>query len=372
MPTKRPSPPASRHQPKVAIFYDWLNQWGGAERVLLNILHVFPSADVYTLTHTPAKTPWLPATTKVTTSFIDRLPGAKNNLPLYTPLYALALEQFDLSAYDIVISTTSTVGHFLLTRPQTFFLCYFHNINRHLYLQPPLWLKPLLYLYRKIDIIASRRPDSIFCNSQTVAARLHQYYGLNAQIVHPGIDLHQFSPAPKPKNNYFLLVGRQVSHKRFDIVIKTFLNSPYQLVVVGIGREHRHLRTLAKHAPNINFAGQVTDQKLVELYQNCTALICPQLEDFGITPIEVQACGRPVIAYGQGGNTETIIPGVTGIFFPKQTAASLSQALVKFSQLKFNSKDCRKQAEKFSENHFMLNLKEQVTKLWLQHQTTMR
>jgi glycosyltransferase involved in cell wall biosynthesis len=359
-------------KPKIALYYDWLNQWGGAEKVLLNLISLYPDAPVYTLVYNPKKTPWLPPTTKVIPSFINRLPFSKNNPIFYTPFYDLALEQFKFSKYDIVISTTTTVGHCLLTPPQTMFLCYYENTNRYLY-QIPFrfrFLKPLLNIYKKFDYIYSRRPDHPICISQTVQKRISDHFHLKSQIIYPGVDTDFFVPASPSTSDYFLIVSRLVAHKNIDLVINTFNHLSAKLIIIGRGRESVHLKKLAANNPNIRFLGQVSNDQIRHYYQNCLALICPQLEDFGLTPLEAQACGKPVIALGIGGNTETIINGKTGIFFNHPTVSSLTSAINIFNHTKFIQNDCRQNSVKFSVNAFMLNFKQAVDHLWQQHQTT--
>ena len=343
---------------KIAIYYDWLNQWGGAERVLLDILELYPQADIYTLDYQPEKCPWLPKQPRVFSL------NLKNKL-LYTPFYAFKLEQIDFSSYDILISTTSNVGHCFLTLPKTLFICYFHNINRYLYQNPPFLLKPILSQYQKIDQIYAQRPDYLFCNSQTVSARIKKYYHRDSEIIYPGIDLEKFVPNGKKPESYFLIVSRLVPHKKIDLVISAFLqNSQYQLKIVGNGREESYLKCLAQNAPNIQFIKQVSEDELITLYQNCLALIYPQEEDFGLSAIEAQACGRGVIAYNQGGAKETIIDRKTGIFFDAQNQKTLLLAIDKYLKSPPSSNETRLQAEKFSRQNFMLNFKKQVDTLW--------
>jgi len=350
------------NSPKIAIFFDWINQWGGAEKVLLNLIKLYPDAPVYTLVHDPVLSSWIPVGTKIITSFINKLPFSKHNPIFYTALYDIALEQFDFSDYDIVISTTSVIGHSLLTRPSTLFVCYFHNINRHLYEHP------ILRFYQKIDYIHSRRPDYLICNSKTVANRIQSIYHLTPQIINPGIDTDLFIPSDNHKK-YFLIVSRLVPHKKLDIVIKVFKKNKLPLVVVGKGRQEAHLRHLAENCKNISFVTNASNEDVLNYYQNCIALICPQLEDFGLTAIEAQSCGKPVIAYGRGGNTETIISGKTGTFFYHQTAKSLSKAIIKFQNTNYKEVDCRQNALRFSDKSFMLNFKQSIDRLWKKHQT---
>jgi glycosyltransferase involved in cell wall biosynthesis len=359
-------------EPKVAIFYDWLNQWGGAERVLLNILKIFPTAPVYTLVHDPKKTHWLPKKTKVITSFINSLPFSKKNPICYTPFYSLALEQFDFSQYDIVISTTQVSGHCLLTPPQTLFICYLHNINRYAYQTPSQFqiLKPLLNQYKKIDFIYGQRPDYLLCNSNTVKQRILDNYHRQSSVVYPGVNISFFVPGSDQSNDkYFLVVSRLVKHKRIDLAIKACHKLHQKIIIVGKGRDKSDLVKLKNKLedPNIIFLGKVNNKKLRNLYQNCQALICPQIEDFGLTPLEAQACGKPVIALKIGGITETVINGKTGIFFKNQTIKSLTKAIKKFDPKKFSSIDCVTNATNFSTSNFMLNFRQIIDHLWQQH-----
>ncbi len=351
--------------PKVALFYDWLNQWGGAEKVLLSLIKIYPDAPVYTLVHNPSKTPWLPRQTSVITSFINRLPFSKNNPLVYTPIYDLALEQFDFSQYDIVISTTSVVGHCLITPPSTKFICYYHNLNRYLYFTPPKYrfLSPLLNIYRRLDYQYARRPDISLCNSKTVQQRLSEKLDIKPLVIYPGIDTDYFKPLNRPTSDYYLIVTRLVAHKNIDLVIKAFKEFPQNLIIVGTGREEKKLKKLASKNRNITFAGKVSDKKLLTLYQNCHAVICPQLEDFGLVALEAQACGRPVIGLGQGGNTETIVDGQTGLLFNRPLVSDLTKALRNFEKIVFDPKICRQNALQFSETKFMLNFKKAVDKL---------
>ncbi|MBP6989418.1 glycosyltransferase [Candidatus Shapirobacteria bacterium] len=345
---------------KIAIFYDWLNQWGGAERVLLDILSLYPEADLYTLTYDSKKTSWLPTKNIV---FSQNLP----NKIFYTPFYAGKLEHLDFSSYDILISTTSTVGHCFLTQPRTLFLCYFHNINRYLYQNPPHILKPLLKKYQSIDRIYAERPDFLFCNSKTVQNRISSQYQRPATIIYPGIDLDKFTPILKPTNDYFLIVSRLVPHKNIDLVIKAFENMTLKLKIVGTGREEQYLRCLASDNKNIEFLGNIDDSELIKLYQNCQGLIHPQEEDFGLSPLEAQACGRGVVAYNRGGATETVVHHQSGILFENQDICTLRQALISFLESPPKPDSCRLQAEKFDRQLFMLNFKKQVQNLWQKH-----
>ena len=357
---------------KVAVFYDWLNQWGGAERVLLDILQIYPEADLFTLVWDTSKTNWLPKNIKITTSFIDKLPFAKDNPIFYTFLYPIALEQFDFSGYDILISTTSTVGHCFLTPPSTLFICYFHNINRYLYQTPSKYkiLSPILRSYQNIDKIYSQRPDYFFTNSTTVQSRIKQFYNRDSIVIHPGVNTRKFTCTNRTPSDFFLVVSRFVDHKKISIAIDACHKLGKNLIIVGSGRNYNQIKKYVNslNNPAIKVLGFVSETRLIDLYQRCQALICPQIEDFGITPLEVQSCGRPVIAFNQGGITETVIDRKTGIFFNNQTVPSLVKAIIAFDKLRINPNVCSQQANKFSQNRFMLNFKQRIDNLWSSRQ----
>lgn len=359
-------------QPKVAIFYDWLNQWGGAEKVLLDIIEIFPEAPIYTLVYDPKKTKWLPKNKTIITSFINKLPFSSRNPIFYTPFYSLALESFDFSQYDIILSTTSVSGHSFITPANSLYCCYMHNPNRYLYQTPKrFWfLKPFLKIYQKTDYIYGQRPDYYFCNSKTVQQRIKDHYNRLSQVIYPGVDLDFFKPNDKNNSdNYFLIVSRLVSHKRIDLAIKACQQTGANLKIVGQGRDESKLRKLISNNPKIEILGKVNRKELLSLYQNCSALICPQEEDFGLTPIEANACGKPVIAYKKGGITETIIDQKTGMFFNEQKVESLAQILRIFDSHNFSKKDCLENAKKYSKSNFMLHLNQSITDLWQQKQT---
>ncbi|MDD2483085.1 MAG: glycosyltransferase [Candidatus Shapirobacteria bacterium] len=358
------------NKPKVALFYDWLNQWGGAEKVLLDLIKLYPKAPIFTIIYDPKKTDWLPKKVKIIPSFLNKLSPSKKNNILHTPLYSTAVRNFDFSKFDIVISTSSTIGHHLSVPSKTLFICYLHNVNRHIYQQKYSW--PLSYLiskYKQKDKIYAQKPNYFFCNSKTVQKRIADIYKRKAKIIYPGIDTSFFIPSKtKPKEKYFLIVSRLVKYKRIDIAIKACQKLNFKLKIVGVGRDCKTLKKIVKPNSNIEFIGKIDDKKLLNLYQNCQALICPQLEDFGLTPIEAQACGKPVIAYNKGGLTETVINNKTGIFFNHQTVKSLILAIKKFNPKNFSKDICRKNSQNFSSQNFMLNFKKEIDLLWQNHQ----
>ena len=298
---------------KVGIYYDWINQWGGAEQVLLDILKIFPNADILTLFHRPQS--WLPQNTKIITP------------PFFT------------KKYDFIISTSSYLGYLIPAN-----IYYFHNVNRYVYNSPLKYFDRFIIPKNKIYL----------CNSNNVKKRIKKHFNIDASIVYPGIDTDFFTPTKNPILNYYLIVGRFVEYKKIDSAIIACQNLKQKLIVVGTGRQEKYLKKIAD--PNyINFVGKISKEKLKKLYQNCKALLCPQIEDFGLTALESQSCGRPVIALAKGGNLETVSPS-TGILFSK----NLSKAISNFSINKFNPIICRQNALKFSKNNFMLNFKKYV------------
>lgn len=355
--------------PRIALFYDWLNCWGGAERLLLNILQVFPQSQLFTTIHDPKKTKWLPKNTKVHASLLSKI--TKTNNIITGLAQALAIEQLDFTNFDIVISLTSLNGKALLTPPSTFHICYCLTPNRHLYQKKHSFIpKPIVRLFKQIDLLYSHRPDSYLTISKTVQKRINRRYRQTSTIVYPGIDTNIFKLAKNqnPNKNYYLIVSRLVPYKKVDLVIKVFKKINKKIYIVGTGRQQNFLKKSASTNQNIKFLGKVSDKKLINLYQNSRALICPQIEDFGLTPIEAQACGCPVIAFNQGGISETVINKKTAILFDKQTPKSLKKAIHFFESIDINSQDCRQQSIKFCQQFFVLNFKKEVLNQWRQYQ----
>ena len=353
--------------PKIAIFYDWLNQWGGAERLLLDMLKIYPQAHLYTSVYNPQNTHWL-KNIKVKSTWLDNLHLGKKN-PLIAILEAVAIESFNFSNYDIVISLTSQAGYALITPPNTCHICYCLTPNRYLYSRSFNLLTPIINKIKQNQLILSSRPDYYLSISQTVQGRLKKDLNKTSTVIYPGVDTTFFKPTYKKLiPNYYLVVCRLVKYKRVDLVIKACLKLNRKLYIVGQGPAENYLKKLSKNNPNIRFFGQVQDTKLLALYQNCLALICPQIDDFGLTPLEAQACGKPVIALNNGGITETVISGKAGIFFNHQTLSSLQKALKKFDTINFSSSYCRHHSLKFSQKHFMVEFRKRIDSLWHQHQ----
>ena len=352
---------------KIALVYDRVNKIGGAERVLEALHEVFPEAPLYTAVYNPETAPWA-KDFKVIPSFMQKIPFAKTHHELFPWLTPLAFESFDFSDFDLVVSITSAEAKNILTKPKTFHLCYCLTPTRYLWsglgeYKVPLILKPLTSYLRFIDQVTSQRPDRYLAISKTVALRIKKYYRRNAAVIYPGIDTQKWRIIKRSRKNkpFFLVVSRLVAYKKTDLVIKAFNQLKKQVVIVGVGSEFSKLQKMA-NSKYVKFTGQLTDEELLIYYNNCIAVIFPQEEDFGLIPLEAQACGKPVIAYRGGGARETVIEGKTGEFFYPQTKEALVEKIKGFDILKYKARDCRYQAERFDREFFKKEFKKFVNK----------
>lgn len=356
-------------KPRIALVHDHLIQEGGAERVLRSLSELYEDAPIYTLVYDRGTMKDSINPQRIRTSFLQKIPGINRTYQWFLPFMPLATEQYDLSSYDIVISSSSAFSKGIITKPHTIHISYCHTPTRYLwsdthsYLdevkQPQLiklLIRPLLSLLRLYDRLSADRVDFFVANSQTVARRINKYYGKKSIIIHPPIELNLFRIGGV-ESSYYLAGGRLVSYKKIDLVIDAFNRLGLPLHIFGKGPEEQKLKSMAKK--NIRFLGQLSDHELVSAYQGCIAYIHPQEEDFGITQVEAMACGKPVIAYASGGALETIIAGVTGHFFHYQDYASLIDTLLHFNPHNYNPEQIRNHALQFSEEHF----KEQVSLL---------
>lgn len=353
---------------KIAIVHDWLTNMGGAERVILAFHEIFPDAHIYTSVYNPDKLPEEFRKMDIRTSFIQKLPRAKTKYNMYLPLMPTAFEQFDLSEYDVVLSSSSSCAKGVITRPDTLHICYCHTPMRyawdfyHEYKQiAPKWQKkfiPYLMNYiRMWDRVSADRVDYFIANSTTVAKRIKKHYRRDAIVINPPVNADFYTPVDED-GDYFLIVSRLVEYKRIDIAIEAFNDLGLPLVIIGDGPEKSRLQRMAKS--NIKFLGRLPDEEVKEYYAKCRAFIFPGEEDFGITPLEAQACGRPVIAFGKGGVLDSVIDGVTGIFFKEQNKESLKEAIKRFEEIDFEKEIIRKHAEKFDVKIFKERIYEVV------------
>ncbi|PJC27959.1 glycosyltransferase family 4 protein [Candidatus Shapirobacteria bacterium CG_4_9_14_0_2_um_filter_39_11] len=340
---------------KVALVYDRVNKIGGAERVLEALHEIFPDAPLYTAVYNPKTAPWAEKF-NVIPSFLNKFPFAKRSHEVYPWLTPLAFESFDFSEFEVVISVTSEAAKGIITKPKTLHICYCLTPTRYLwsgyedYFKNEVFrffTKPVVSYLRRWDKIAAQRPDVFVAISKNVQQRIKKYYGRDSEVIYPPVDIDKFpiSNSQFPIGEYFLIVSRLVPYKKVNIAIQAFNKLGLPLKVVGTGREMGRLKRMAKK--NIEFLGQLTDFQLLSYYQRCQAVVFPQEEDFGLVPLEAQACGKPVIAYRAGGALETVIERKTGEFFDKQTPENLEEIVKKFKPEKYKPEDCRQNALKF-------------------------
>ncbi len=357
---------------KVALVYDRVNKWGGAERVLLALHKMFPMAPLYTSVYSRHDAKWASEFSEVITSFLQKVPLAKNHHEWFAPLMPLAFESFDFSEFDLVISVTSEFAKSIIVPPGTRHVCYCLTPTRYLwsgyeeyfknkFLKYTSW--PIVYWLRKFDKAAAQRPDVVIAISSQVQNRIKKYYDLDSQVIFPPTNtlpshrknslLRGPSAASRSFSldaNYFLIVSRLVPYKKVDLAIRVFNKLGLPLVVVGTGSEEAKLKAMAKS--NIYFARNVTDDELATYYKNCKALVFPQEEDFGLVAIEAMSFGKPVIAYKKGGALDFIEEGENGIFFDEQTEDSLSHAVKKLFTMKWSDDIIVSTSSEFSEKRF--------------------
>jgi glycosyltransferase involved in cell wall biosynthesis len=356
---------------KTAVIHEWLVTYAGSERVVEQMLSIYPEADLFSLVE------FLPDDLKhfiqhksVQTSFIQKLPFANPRFRQYLPLMPLAIEQFDLSAYDLVLSSNHAVAKGIITHPDQLHICYVHTPIRYAWDLQQDYLKEargiraffiqlVLHYLRLWDFASASRVDHFVANSHFVARRIWKTYRRPAQVIYPPVAVDRFQAKSQREDFYFIL-SRFVPYKRVDLVVEAFTRLGLPLVVIGDGANWQQVKALA--GANIQLLGHQSDAVVVDYMQRCKAFVFAAAEDFGIAPVEAQAAGAPVIAYGKGGVTETVIEGKTGVFFLKQTVESLMEAVQRFESgvYAFDSEVLRQNAERFSPENFRAQLSEFV------------
>ena len=344
---------------KVAIVYDRVNKIGGAERVLESLRELFPKSVLYTSVYNKNKTPWAKKFI-VKTSYLQKIPILNLRHEFIPYLMPFAFESFNFEGFDLVISVTSEASKGVLVPPNIPHVCICLTPTRYLwsgykeYFKNPI-LKfvtfPLVWYLRKWDLTAATRPDEMIAISNNISRRIKKYYKRTTEVIYPPSDRlfkkTKTSRIKPPEKNYFLVVSRLVDYKRIDLAVKACKKLGLPLVVIGEGDGYERLDAIS--GETIIFKGRVSDEMLISYYRNCRALLFPGEEDFGITMVEVQLAGKPVIAYKAGGAVEIVRDGRTGIFFESQTVQALSNVLIKFNDSRYNVEDCRKNAKLFSE-----------------------
>lgn len=354
---------------KVAIVAEWMTSRGGGEKVVLELLKIFPEADLFTTVYRASAFPELKGK-KVTTSFLQKIPILRNHHQALLPLLPRAIESLDLEKYDLVISSSSSIGKGVIKSPEAIHLCYCHtpmryvwqpNVDRRLIRIP--FGRFIISALKKWDLKTNKGVDIFVCNSNFTKERIKKFYNLDARVIYPPAILKSEINTQNEtgRGNFYFAISRLVHYKRFDLAIEAFNKLGKNLTIAGAGPEEKWLRRIA--GPTISFIGAPSDEIKKKLFQTCKAVIFPAEEDFGIVPIEAQAYGAPVIAYGKGGNNETVINGRTGILFGKQEIKSIIESIEKLERIHFTTLDIKRNASRFTNEKFKQNLLKLIDKI---------
>jgi glycosyltransferase involved in cell wall biosynthesis len=351
---------------RVALVHDWLTGMRGGERVLEVFCNLFPDATLFTLIH--HKDSMSPAIErmKIVESSLHRWPFGHNHFRHYLPLFPRLIESFDLSGFDLIISSSHCVAKGAIPPPGALHICYCHTPMRYVWDLYENYVRergPLVRLFlglnkrplRRWDVGTAGRVHHYIANSRHVADRIRRHYGREATVIHAPVDDEFFTPGDGQVADYYLVVSALVPYKRVGLAVRAFSRAGRKLIVIGSGSDFKRIRRQA--GPSVTFLGNLEDGELREYYRRARALIFPGEEDFGITPLEAMACGRPVIAYGCGGALETVVDGRTGLFFHKDTEESLLAAVDKFESIPFTIADARRRAEQFSKSSFIKQIR---------------
>lgn len=347
---------------KVAIIHYWLINMRGGEKVLEELCELFPQADIFTHVYAPAKVSDTIRQHNVKTTFIAGLPFARKHYQKYLPFMPNALEQLDLSKYDLVISSEAGPAKGVIVRPDALHICYCHSPMRYIWDQysnyhaSAPWFTKMMMPWltsglRQWDVTSAARVDHFVANSTCVAARINKYWRRDSDVVPPPVETTRFD-ASQTRDDFYLYVGEMVPYKRADIAINACNMMERRLIVIGDGPDAKRLRKIA--GPTIEFLGRVPDDILSEHYARCRALLFPTEEDFGIVPVEAMASGAPVIAFGRGGAKDYVVPEVTGVFFDEQTTAGLIGGIARFEMIEhtFDTNRLVEQAAHFRKDLF--------------------
>ncbi|MBI9102600.1 MAG: glycosyltransferase [Spirochaetales bacterium] len=356
-------PETLKHK-KVAIVHDWLTVYGGAERVVEEFCKIFPDAPIYTTVYNRKNMESIFPPEKVKTSYMQRIPGSQK---LYTKMLHLmprAFESFDLSEYDLVLSSSSSCAKGVLTTAETKHVSYIHTPMRyawdlyHEYMRSSgtitrMAMRNILPKIREWDALTGLRVDSFLANSSITAKRVEKVYRRKAKVIFPPVNTGFFGEADLSQNemgDYYFLLSRFVPYKRIDLAIQACNKLGRKLIIAGDGGQRKELKAMA--GPTIEFTGRLGDNETRKYYQNSRAFLFPGYEDFGITPVEAMSCGIPVIAYGKGGALDSVIHGKTGVYFPEQTVESLIEGIEEFESSSFNREEIKVHATTFSPERF--------------------
>jgi len=357
---------------RVALVYDRVNKFGGAERLVKSIHKIYPDAPLFTLVHNKDTAEWAKSI-KVIPTFLNKIQWLRTKHEWLAPIAPLAFESLDFAGFDVVISITSGDAKAIITSPKQLHICYCLTPTRYFWSGAEEYKKDFKLrvlpefihnYFRAVDLLISTRPDEYIAISSEVKNRIKKYYSRDSTIIYPPIDDKFYTDdfIDNSARDYYLLVSRLVPYKRTELAIKVFNKLSKKLIIVGEGSEFDKLRNLAKQ--NISFTGKIPDDELISYYRRAKAVIFPQFEDFGLVPLEAQASGTPVIAYGKGGSLETVVPKQTGIFFKTQNFTGLNKAILRFEQSNFSPTKCSENSKRFSEKIFLQRFSEVVSNLW--------
>lgn len=362
---------------KIVLVHDWLNQRGGAEDVLETLTQIYPEAPIYTSIYAPDMMPAAYRDWKIHTLWIDRLPGIHRHHQPYLPFYPLAWGGFRIEGADVILSNKSGFCHGVRHADETLHICYCLAPTRYVWQLDSYvaregfggviraGLKPLIALLQRWDFAAAQRVDHFIAISREIQARIRTYYQRDSIIIYPPVETTRFHPISRA-DDFYLVVSRLIPYKRIDLAVQACTRLGLPLKVAGRGRDLERLQEMA--GPTVEFLGYVSDSEVADLMARCRAFLFPGLEDFGITPVQAQAAGRPVIAYAGGGALDTVLPGKTGELFTEQTVESLMQVLSAFDPSRYDTRFIRQHAEQFDSAVFERQLTDYIAKAWDAHQ----
>lgn len=362
---------------KVAVVHDWLVTYAGAERVLEAILELYPESDIYSVVDfLKDDQRFFIKNKKVKTTYIQKFPFAASKYRAYLPFMPLAIEQFDLSEYDLIISSSYAVAKGVITGPDQVHICYCHSPIRYAWDMKDQYLREaglekgikslvariIMHRVRLWDLACANRVDYYISNSDFIGRRIRKVYRRSSKTVYPNVDVDSFEVV-KDKEDYYFTASRMVPYKRMDLIVKAFSEMPEKrLIVIGSGPQFENIKSIAP--PNVTLLGYQTSDVLKSYMQRARAFIFAAEEDFGIIPVEAQACGTPVIAFGKGGVCETVIDKKTGILFYEQTPSAICEAITRFENSPLLDPDeIRKNAERFSKATFLVNMRNFVERV---------
>ncbi|HEX2340232.1 MAG TPA: glycosyltransferase [Vicinamibacterales bacterium] len=358
--------------PRVALVHDWLTGMRGGERVLEGLCRLYPDAELFTLVHVRGAVSPAIEGRRVHTSLVQRLPRSARYYRHYLPLFPLAIEQFDLDRFDLVISSSHCAAKSVVTTGRARHVCYCHSPMRYAWDQfdayfgearvgraASMVMRQVMRRMARWDAATARRVDRFVANSRHVAGRIGRYYNRQATVVYPPVDTAFFHPDGTVAGDYFLVVSALVPYKRIELAIAAAARAGVRLKIAGVGTERPRLERLA--GPSVEFLGRVSNDAVRDLYRGAQAVLMPGEEDFGIVPVEAQACGRPTIALAAGGALETIEDGVTGVLVPEPNVDMFAAAITRVSRDGFDPQVLRAHAERFSEERFLSDMSQVIT-----------